>query len=66
MFQSQALLTNGNAYSYTSVARRVRHRTLAGMPRLANAGIKVFDNAHVRNFLLRRMYADQQGPTHTY
>lgn len=44
---------------------RVFHR-LAGIPAIANAGIKVIDNGRARDFLLRRMYAKAQGPQHTY
>jgi geranylgeranyl reductase family protein len=44
---------------------RVFHK-LAGIPAVANAGIKVIDNHRVRDFMLQRMYARAQGPQHTY
>jgi flavin-dependent dehydrogenase len=44
---------------------RIFHR-LAGIPAIANAGIKVIDNPRVRDFMLNRMYDNTQGPRHTY
>jgi hypothetical protein len=47
--------------------RRGRYfHKLAGIPAVANAGIKVLDNGRVRDFLLKRMYKKAQGPQHTY
>ena len=44
---------------------RIFHK-LAGIPAIANTGIKILDNGHVRDFMLRRMYTKQQGPQHRY
>jgi hypothetical protein len=47
--------------------RRGRYfHKLAGIPAVANAGIKFIDNARARDFLLKRMYKKAQGPQHTY
>lgn len=73
-----AALTNGGPDDFTNYAQRMeaawgreyrRGRTfhkLAGIPSIANAGIKLIDNSRVRDFMLRRMYAKEQGPQHTY
>ena len=37
---------------------------LAGIPAVANAGIKVLDNGRIRDLLLRTMYKKAQGPRH--
>ena len=73
-----AALTNGGPDDFTNYAQRMQaawgreyrrgrifHR-LAGIPAIANAGIKVLDNGRARDFLLRRMYAREQGPRHSY
>lgn len=73
-----AALTNGGPDDFTNYAQRMEaawgreyrrgrvfHR-LAGIPAIANAGIKVIDNPRVRDFMLRRMYAPGQGPEHRY
>jgi flavin-dependent dehydrogenase len=39
---------------------------LAGIPAIANTGIKVLDNGRARDFLLKRMYKKAQGPQHSY
>ncbi|MGH3560537.1 MAG: NAD(P)/FAD-dependent oxidoreductase [Mycobacterium sp.] len=73
-----AALTNAGPDDFTNYAQRMEaawgreykrgrvFHKLAGIPAIANAGIKFIDNARVRNFMLRRMYAEGQGPQHTY
>ncbi|HEX7322953.1 MAG TPA: geranylgeranyl reductase family protein [Mycobacterium sp.] len=73
-----AALTNGGPDDFTNYAQRMEaawgreykrgrvFHKLAGIPAIANAGIKVIDNGRVRDFMLRRMYAKEQGPQHTY
>jgi hypothetical protein len=47
--------------------RRGRYfHKLAGNPRVANAGIKLIDNAGFRDLLLRGMYKKAQGPQHKF
>jgi flavin-dependent dehydrogenase len=47
--------------------RRGRYfHKLAGIPAIANAGIKFIDNGRVRDFMLKRMYKRAQGPQHIY
>lgn len=73
-----AALTNGGPDDFTNYAQRMEaawgreyrrgrvFHKLAGIPAIANAGIKVIDNGRVRDFMLNRMYAHEQGPRHTY
>lgn len=73
-----AALTNGGPDDFTNYAQRMEaawgreykrgrvFHKLAGIPRIANAGIKVIDNGRVRDFMLKRMYAKEQGPRHSY
>ena len=73
-----AALTNGGPDDFTNYAQRMEaawgreyrrgrvFHKLAGIPAVANAGIKLIDNGRVRDFMLRRMYAREQGPRHTY
>src|SRR5574337_1391871 len=68
-----AALTNGGPDDFTNYAQRMEaawgreykrgrvFHKLAGIPRIANAGIKVIDNGRVRDFMLKRMYAKEQG-----
>jgi hypothetical protein len=47
--------------------RRGRYfHKLAGIPAVANAGIKVIDNGRFRDLLLNALYKKAQGPQHTY
>jgi geranylgeranyl reductase family protein len=73
-----AALTNAGPDDFTNYAQRMQaawgreyrrgrvFHKLAGIPSIANAGIKVIDNGRVRDFLLKRMYTKAQGPRHTY
>lgn len=74
-----AALTNGGPDDFTNYAQRMEaawgreykrgriFHQLAGIPAIANAGIKVIDNGRVRDFMLRRMYANSEGaPEHRY
>ncbi|OHV05370.1 NAD(P)/FAD-dependent oxidoreductase [Mycobacterium talmoniae] len=74
-----AALTNGGPDNFTNYAQRMEaawgreykrgrvFHKLAGIPAIANAGIKVIDNGRFRDFMLRRMYAHSEGaPEHRY
>ena len=39
---------------------------LAGIPAVANNGIKLIDNAFFRNRMLKSLYKKEQGPQHKY
>ena len=39
---------------------------LAGYPALAGAGLKLLDNARIRDTLLKSMYKRAQGPQHKF
>ena len=39
---------------------------LAGIPAVANTGIKLIDNAHFRDRMLKSLYKKAQGPQHSY
>ena len=73
-----AALENGGPDDFTNYAQRMQaawgreyrrgryfHR-LAGHPVVANAGIRLIDNAHFRDALLRAAYRKAQGPQHKH
>jgi flavin-dependent dehydrogenase len=72
-----AALTNGGPDDFTNYAQRmdaawgreyrrgrIMHK-LIGNPRLANAGVKLMDNAAFRDRLLQALYKKEQGPQHS-
>jgi len=71
-----AALTNGGPDDFTNYAlrmeaawsneyRRGRYmHKLIGYPRVANAGVKLIDNALFRDRLLKTLYKKEQGPQH--
>lgn len=74
-----AALTNAGPDDFTNYAQRMEaawgreyrrgrvFHKLAGIPWVANAGIKVIDNGRVRDYMLKRMYTNSQGrPDHKY
>ncbi|MEZ0053635.1 hypothetical protein ABIA30_004664 [Mycobacterium sp. MAA66] len=73
-----AALQNGGPDDFSNFAQRMetawgreyrrgRHfHKLAGIPAVANAGIKFIDNGFIRNCMLKAMYKNAQGPRHTY
>jgi menaquinone-9 beta-reductase len=73
-----AALTNGGPDDFTNYAQRMEaawgkeykrgryFHKLLGIPAIANAGIKVIDNARFRDAVLRSMYKKAQGPQHKH
>ena len=73
-----AALTNGGPDDFTNYANRMEEawgreykrgrffHKLAGRPTLANAGLKLLDNARFRDLMLARLYKGQEGPAHTH
>jgi geranylgeranyl reductase family protein len=73
-----AALQNGGPDDFSNFAQRMetawgreyrrgRHfHKLAGIPAVANAGIKFIDNGFIRDCMLKAMYKNAQGPRHTY
>ncbi|WP_067972281.1 NAD(P)/FAD-dependent oxidoreductase [Mycolicibacter icosiumassiliensis] len=73
-----AALTNGGPDDFTNYAQRMEaawgreykrgrfFHKLAGKPTLANAGLKLLDNARFRDLMLARLYKGQEGPAHTH
>ncbi|MGB8402489.1 MAG: geranylgeranyl reductase family protein [Mycobacterium sp.] len=73
-----AALQNGGPDDFSNFAQRMeaawgreyrrgRHfHQLAGIPAVANAGIKFIDNGFIRDCMLKAMYKNAQGPRHTY
>ena len=43
-----------------------QHHQLAGIPAVANSGIKFIDNGFFRDRMLKALYKKAQGPQHTY
>ncbi len=71
-------LTNGGPNDFTNYGQRMEaawgreyrrgrymHK-LVGHPYLAQAGVKLVDNATLRDRMLKAMYKKSQGPRHTY
>jgi geranylgeranyl reductase family protein len=73
-----AALQNGGPDDFTNYAQRMEaawgreykrgryFHKLAGIPAVANTGIKVIDNAFFRDRLLKALYKKEQGPQHKY
>ena len=73
-----AALENGGPDDFTNYAQRMEaawgreyrrgryFHKLAGNPKVANAGIKLIDNARFRDALLKAAYRKAQGPQHRY
>jgi geranylgeranyl reductase family protein len=73
-----AALQNGGPDDFTNYAQRMeaawgkeyrrgrRFHKLLGQPKIANAGIKVIDNARFRDVLLKSLYKKAQGPQHKF
>ncbi|WP_395307330.1 geranylgeranyl reductase family protein [Mycobacterium sp. AMU20-3851] len=72
-----AALNNGGPDDFTNYAQRMEaawgreyrrgrymHK-LIGYPKLAQAGVKLIDNARFRDVLLKSLYKKAQGPQHT-
>ena len=71
-----AALENGGPDDFTNYAQRMEaawgseyrrwryFHKLLGYPKVANAGIKLIDNARFRDALLKSMYKRAQGPLH--
>ena len=72
-----AALTNGGPDDFTNYAQRMEaawgkeyrrgrymHK-LIGYPKLADAGIKLIDNAAFRDRMLKALYKKAQGPQHS-
>jgi geranylgeranyl reductase family protein len=73
-----AALQNGGPDDFTNYAQRMEaawgkeyrrgryFHKLLGQPKIANAGIKVIDNARFRDVLLKSLYKRSQGPQHKF
>ena len=73
-----AALTNGGPDDFTNYAQRMQaawgreyrrgrfFHKLAGSRVLANAGLRLLDNASLPRPMLARLYSGQQGPAHTH
>jgi geranylgeranyl reductase family protein len=73
-----AALQNGGPDDFTNYGQRMEaawgkeyrrgryFHKLLGQPKIANAGIKVIDNARFRDVMLKSMYRKAQGPQHKY
>ena len=73
-----AALTNGGPDDFTNYAQRMEaawgreyrrgrwFHKLLGYPPVANAGIRLIDNAAFRDRMLKALYKRAQGPQHTY
>ena len=73
---AMAALENGGPDDFTNYAQRMEaawgseyrrgryFHKLLGYPKVANAGIKLIDNARFRDALLKSMYKRAQGPLH--
>jgi flavin-dependent dehydrogenase len=73
-----AALTNGGPDDFTNYAQRMEaawgkeyrrgryFHKLAGIPAVANNGIKLIDNAFFRDRMLKSLYKKEQGPQHKY
>jgi menaquinone-9 beta-reductase len=73
-----AALTNGGPDDFTNYGQRMEaawgreykrgryFHKLAGIPAVANAGIKFVDNGFFRDRMLKSLYKKAQGPQHTY
>ncbi len=71
-----AALQNGGPDDFTNYAQRMEaawgreykrgryFHKLLGQPRIANAGIKLLDNALFRDRMLKALYKKEQGPQH--
>ncbi|MCW2511699.1 MAG: geranylgeranyl reductase [Mycobacterium sp.] len=71
-----AALTNGGPDDFTNYAQRMEaawgkeyrrgryFHKLAGIPAVANNGIKLIDNAFFRDRMLKALYKKEQGPQH--
>ena len=73
-----AALTNGGPDDFTNYAQRMEaawgreykrgrymHK-LIGQPKLAEAGVKLIDNAAFRDRMLKALYKKAQGPQHSF
>ncbi|MCV7228532.1 NAD(P)/FAD-dependent oxidoreductase [Mycolicibacterium komossense] len=75
---AMAALQNGGPDDFTNYAQRMEaawgreykrgryFHKLLGQPKLANAGIKLIDNARFRDVVLKSMYKKAQGPQHKF
>lgn len=73
-----AALQNGGPDDFSNYASRLEaawgkeyrrgryFHKLAGIPALANAGVKFIDNGFIRDRMLAAAYKNAQGPRHTY
>jgi flavin-dependent dehydrogenase len=73
-----AALQNGGPDDFTNYALRMKaawgkeyrrgryFHKLAGIPAVANTGIKFIDNGIIRDRILKALYKKAQGPQHTY
>jgi menaquinone-9 beta-reductase len=73
-----AALQNGGPDDFTNYAQRMEaawgkeyrrgryFHKLLGQPKIANAGIKLIDNARFRDVLLKSQYKKAQGPQHKF
>ncbi|MBS9534007.1 geranylgeranyl reductase family protein [Mycobacterium sp. M1] len=73
-----AALNNGGPDDFTNYAQRMEaawgreykrgrvFHKLLGYPRVADAGVRLIDNAAFRDRMLRALYKKAQGPQHTY
>lgn len=73
-----AALNNGGPDDFTNYAQRMQaawgreyqrgrvFHKLLGYPRIADAGVRLIDNAAFRDRMLRALYKKAQGPQHTY
>jgi flavin-dependent dehydrogenase len=73
-----AALQNGGPDDFTNYAQRMEaawgreyrrgryFHKLLGYPKVANAGIKLINNAQFRDRMLKALYKKAQGPQHTY
>jgi menaquinone-9 beta-reductase len=73
-----AALQNGGPDDFTNYGQRMEaawgkeyrrgryFHKLLGQPMIANAGIKVIDNARFRDAMLKSLYKKAQGPQHKY
>jgi geranylgeranyl reductase family protein len=75
---AMAALQNGGPDDFTNYALRMEaawgqeykrgryFHKLLGQPKLANAGIKLIDNARFRDTMLKSLYKKAQGPQHKF
>lgn len=73
-----AALTNGGPDDFTNYAQRMEaawgreyrrgryFHKLLGHPTVANAGVRLIDNARFRDRMLKALYKKAEGPQHTY